>query len=118
MALAPWLGLLGLVAKDSALEYAGRESFDARAWRDPQQVEQGVRLRMVDDLLARDLLAGLSREQLAELLGEPAPSAGFAGWDQAYWLGRERGFISIDSEWLVLRYDAHGMLSEASLTRD
>ena len=118
LAMVPSLGLLGLIAGDAALEYAGRERFDARAWRDSEKLEQGVRLRMVDDLFRRDLLVGRSRQELAELLGEPAPSGGFAGWDHAYWLGPERGFISIDSEWLVLRYDAHGVLAEASLARD
>ena len=118
LALAPYLGLLGLIGGDAALEYGERERFDARAWRDPEQVEQGVRLRMVDDLLGRNLLTGRTRDEIAELLGEPAPSGGFVEWGQVYWLGPERGFISIDSEWLVLRYHADRVLSEASLTRD
>ena len=53
----------------------------------------------MDDLLEKHELMGMSRENIERLLGDE---------DDAdvvyYYLGPERGFISIDSEWLVIEY--------------
>ena len=35
-----------------------------------------------------------------------------------YILGSERGFMSIDSEWLVLRIDAAGHVRDVKIVRD
>jgi hypothetical protein len=35
-----------------------------------------------------------------------------------YWLGPERGFIRIDSEWLVLRLDQSDIVREVRIVRD
>ena len=57
------------------------------------------RTKIVDDLLEKHELMGMSRENIERLLGDE---------DDAdvvyYYLGPERGFISIDSEWLVIEY--------------
>jgi hypothetical protein len=82
--------------------FPGR-AFDSIAWQDEVQVQQGVRLEMADRLVARGTLVDKTRAEVVELLGEPTRTGHFADWDLVYWLGPERGFISIDSEWLVLR---------------
>ena len=97
--------------------FPGR-AFDAALWSDKTQVESGVRLGMADRLLADGVLIGRTRAEVVALLGEPPPTGYFAEWDLVYWLGPERGFISIDSEWLVARFGSDGRITEARLVRD
>lgn len=72
---------------------------------------------MVDDLLARYELVGMTRDKVDELLGVPPETAYFTGFDYVYWLGPERGFISIDSEWLCIDFE-DGVVVDARLMRD
>jgi outer membrane protein assembly factor BamE (lipoprotein component of BamABCDE complex) len=81
-------------------------------------VKQGVRLRMADRLIARQMLLGKTRGQVVEMLGEPTSTAYFRDWDMVYWLGPERGFFRIDSEWLVLKLGANGRVVENRIVRD
>jgi hypothetical protein len=97
--------------------FPGR-AFERIAWQDKTQVEQGVRLRMADRLIARGILLGKTQSEILELLGEPSSSGYFADWDMVYWLGNERDFISIDSEWLVLRLAANGRVTDNRIVRD
>jgi hypothetical protein len=53
-----------------------------------------------------------------ELLGPPEPQNGFAGYDMVYVLGPERSFINIDYEWLVIKLDGAGYVSEAAIVTD
>jgi hypothetical protein len=73
---------------------------------------------MVDDLLARYHLVGMTKAAVLHLLGEDPPTGYFREFDLVYWLGPERGLMSIDSEWLVIKLDAKGTVSEASLVTD
>ena len=76
------------------------------------------RHRMADWLIYGGALVGKTRADVVALLGEPPPTEYFKDWHMVYNLGAERGFISIDSEWLVLRLDAGGIVTEATLRRD
>ena len=51
------------------------------------------------------------------MLGEPPDTGYFKQYDLVYWLGDERGFFSIDSEWLVIRID-DGRVIEAEIVTD
>lgn len=93
-------------------------AFDPVAWQDEAQVQLGLRLKMADRLIAHGTLVGKTRAEVVELLGEPPPTGYFADWDLVYWLGPERGFISIDSEWLVLRLSAEGLVVVNRIVRD
>jgi hypothetical protein len=94
------------------------QSFDSTAWRDEAQIQRGVRLGMADRLIAQGTLLGKTRAEVVEMLGEPPRTGYFADWDLVYWLGPERGFISIDSEWLVLRLSADGRVTDNRIVRD
>ena len=118
--LLSYVGLLaymfgGPVVKD----YANRIPFDASKWQNEELVNSRnpVRIRMVDDLLNKHNLVGMTKENLITLLGVPPKTGYFRNYDFVYWLGPERGFISIDSEWLVVKFD-NDKVSEASLVRD
>ncbi len=97
--------------------FPGHE-FNPAGWQADAEVGSGVRQQMTGRLLARGTLIGLPREEVVRLLGEPPATGYFSDWDLVYWLGPERGFIGIDSEWLVLRLGADGRVVEARLVTD
>jgi hypothetical protein len=99
-------------------DYATREPFDAAIWRaENTHSATGIRVHMVDDLLRRHSLVGMTRAQIDELLGVPPPSNYFREYDYVYWLGQERGAFGIDSEWLVLKLEK-GCVSTAKVVTD
>jgi hypothetical protein len=100
--------------------YWHRREFEPVAWR---RKERGnamwpARLAMVDDLLARHPLRGLSRDSVEQLLGPRDSTDYFQEWDLVYWLGPERGFLRIDSEWLVLNLGLDGRVTDYRIVRD
>jgi hypothetical protein len=98
-------------------DYASRTSFDSARWKaENRRGAEGIRVRMVDDLLRRHRLVGMSCAQLEDLLGVPPPSDFFRDYDYVYWLGPERGAFSIDSEWLVVRCGQAGVASAEVVT--
>ncbi|MBD1915773.1 hypothetical protein H6F55_08620 [Phormidium sp. FACHB-322] len=113
-------GLLAKTNWDEWQECRGYTEFNPTLWNDPALSAEPtyVRLCMVDDLLAKYLLLGRPQAGVIELLGPPEPQKGFADYDMVYRLGPERQFISIDYEWLVIKLDAAGHVSDASLVTD
>ncbi len=113
------VGLLTLCLVGCALypRYLG-QPFDPVAWQDPSQLEQGVRLAMADRFIAQDTLIGKTRAEVIRLLGKPSDEGYFRSWDLVYWLGPERGYMSIDSEWLVLRIGSDDKVVECRIVRD
>lgn len=104
--------------EDAIRERLSRQRFDAVAWQAGQSRTDGVRVRMVDDLLRRHSFQGMTREQVIGLLGEPDKTGYFKDWDLVYWLGPERGFMSIDSEWLVIRFDSQQKVTDFRMVSD
>jgi hypothetical protein len=99
-------------------DYASRVSFDEVLWKaDNTEAPRGRRIHMVDDLLRRHRLVGMSQAQVEDLLGAPPPTEYFREYDYVYWLGPERGAFSIDSEWLVLKLDK-GRVIHAEVVTD
>ena len=118
-----WLGLLAMCAVATigyafATGYLPIRPFDAGLWRQVKTADNHVRLRMVEWLLRSGQLDRLTRPQVLELLGDPDGGPYFRDWDLVYWLGPERGFLGIDSEWLVLRIGSNGRVSEYRVVRD
>jgi hypothetical protein len=111
--------LLGLVFGTPAVDdYASRTRFESARWKaENRDGAEGVRVRMVDDLLRTHKLVGMSRAQLEDLLGVPPATEYFRGYDYVYWLGRERGLFSIDSEWLVIKC-GQGVVVSAQVVTD
>jgi len=104
---------------DSIRERLSRQRFDAVAWKaDDRSFTNAVRIQMVDDLLRRHSFRGMTREQVVAIVGEPDKTEYFKERDLVYWLGPERGFISIDSEWLVFRLDSQKKVTDLRIVRD
>ncbi|MCL5745862.1 MAG: hypothetical protein M1541_18375, partial [Acidobacteria bacterium] len=103
----------------SISERSSRQQFDPVAWRaDTHSFTNAVRIRMVDDLLRRHSFRGMTRDQITGIIGEPDKTEYFRDWDMVYWLGPERGFTSIDSEWLVFRLDLQKKVTDYRIVRD
>lgn len=110
------LAIVGVVAVTAW--WSAQREFDHVIWTDETQVRNGVRLEMADHLIAHGTLEGRTRSEIVDLLGEPPPTGYFRDWDLVYWLGPERGFISIDSEWLVIRFDENDRVADNKIARD
>ena len=83
------------------------------------------RLCMADDLMASSRLLGMTKSQVIDLLGPPDQKSDFIGNRQrfigatfSYYLGPERGFIRIDSEALILEFDADDKVSSQYIYQD
>jgi hypothetical protein len=111
-------GPFWFVFGDDIREYLSRIPFNSTAWKNADMADSKnpVRLRMVDDLLKRHRLVGRTRAEVEQLLGPPTETGKFGDYDYAYWLGPERGFISIDSEWLALKVEG-GRVTQAKVVR-
>lgn len=98
----------------------GRTTFSAPAWRAAAGQNGPVTARgcMVDDYLRRHPPVGRTRAEILRELGQPRPTSYFREYDLVYWLGSERGFMAIDSEWLVIRFDSAGRAIEGRLVTD
>jgi hypothetical protein len=97
------------------------KSFDSQKWKEGEaapHTTSAPRLQMADDLVASRALRGLRRDAVVALLGPPTRTDKWRNWDLVYWLGAERSYISIDSEWLVLRAGPDGRVNEAKIVRD
>jgi hypothetical protein len=114
------LALVGFVLLSPTIENrTHRERFTPAGWlvNGRTDIMWPTRLRMIDDLVARHDLTGLSRDSALALLG-PADSTDYwKDWDAVYHLGPERGLMRIDSEWLVLRFSGD-RVTEWRIVRD
>jgi hypothetical protein len=124
--LAPFLFALDLIfglpsivgwQNTSLIEIVSRGSFDSGAWKKAANTDDPIRIKMVDDLMQTHQLVGMSRPQIDAMLGVPDKTSYFSAYDYVYWLGPERGFISIDSEWLGVRFK-NQIVVEAKLLTD
>ena len=94
--------------------------FDPTVWADPQRTAGGVHVRacMVRDLLRSGRLRSADADGVAALLGRPERIFHTRTAGVAYWLGLEPGIAGIDSEWLVLTFDARGRVVDARIIAD
>jgi hypothetical protein len=113
------LGLCGICVLDFAY---GPTLFDRKIWL--ESGERAVsgdspRLRMADGLVDSGRLIGMTPDQVAATPGPQIETSYFRPeYAYVYRLGDERGLFSIDSEWLVLKADPDGTVTEARIVTD
>lgn len=99
-----------------------QQHFDSTAWKEAAWKSSvgphsHARLAMVDDLLNRYKLIGMTRAQIFDLLGPPSPSeSSQSDANYIYYLGPERNFISIDDEWLDIKFGGDRVVSAVDRT--
>lgn len=119
--ITPYVFVLSWLFFGSMLDEAWhRQDFNSAAWiaQEGGNTEWPARLRMVDDLLDEGQLRGLDRDSVLALLGPPEITTRWPDWDIIYWLGPERGFIRIDSEWLGIQFGSDGRVVATEILRD
>ena len=97
------------------LIYKFRHTFTAKKWAAyPEN-----RTLIVSDLLEKHSLTGMTESEILALLGEHNNDRGYFSAENrfVYYMGPERGFISIDSEWLIIDFE-NGAVSEVTITTD
>jgi hypothetical protein len=104
--------------RDDIRERLSRRKFDPASWQSSQSSTNAIRIRMVDDLLRSYQFRGMTRQQVVAIIGEPDKTEYFKDWDMVYWLGPERGWMSIDSEWLVFRLNEQKQVANYKIVRD
>jgi hypothetical protein len=106
----------------SVADLVHRRQFDAELWRKQAISEPDTmwppRLCMVDHLISSGLLDGLSHDEVLELLGPPSQGIYLGDATYDYYLGPERGFIRLDSEWLLIAFGEDNKVSRYWLARD
>jgi hypothetical protein len=76
------------------------------------------RHRVADGLVLSGNLLGLTSEEIKAKLGKTSETSYFSEWDLVYYLGNERGLISLDSEWLVINLNDQEVAVDVALVRD
>jgi len=98
--------------------HEGDLSFDSTIWKRGFTDNFGIiyspdtiRLRIVDDLLRRHRLRGMTREEVVSLLGTPFETNHFPEYDLVYSLGTDGG------RWLAIKFGGDGRVSKTALLR-
>ncbi len=97
--------------------YSDRTAFESSQWKVHLESQDPIKLEMVDDLLSRHQLIGMSTKEIEALLGKPPKTKYFKNYEYVYWLGPERSPFGIDSEWLGIKFQ-NGVVIKADILRD
>lgn len=92
------------VARPSISSYLNRRDFNSQEWKSHLDDRNPIKINMVDKLLENYQLVGKTRQEVESLLGKPSATGYFKDYDFVYWLGPERSIMSIDSEWLGIKF--------------
>lgn len=95
-------------------------TFDGAIWADEKLYYEPPypRVHMAEDVLAKHLRTGMTRDQIIETLGASTDTPYFKDFDLVYWLGHDAARSAIDASWLVIRLGAEGKLAEAKIVTD
>ena len=126
--IIPVTSLIGfMIIGPVAENYAHSQSFNAEHWKNNQSTKSEFlwppRLCMVNDLISSRKLDNLTKQEVISLLGKPDEFDVITPCKQPesciiYYLGPERGFIRIDSEWLLIRFNKKDQIENYEIVRD
>ena len=109
--------LLGWVGGAFFTGYLPIRLFDSVDWKAANYWD-GTRVEMIEHLQWSQKLDGLSEDEVIALLGPETDTNYFSEHDMVYALGPERGWLSIDSEWLVIDFDRNGVIASYQVVTD
>ncbi|WP_243523621.1 hypothetical protein [Bacillus pseudomycoides] len=111
--------IVGTVLFSICIVQLGVNEYHSKFYTDRWLQNEEKRVYMIDDLLAKHKVVGKPKEEIIQLLGKPTETSRFEEMNQTvYYLGDERGLISIDSEWLILQFDNDDKVVEYKLYKD
>jgi hypothetical protein len=97
----------------------GINEYKSRFHMDRWLNDESSRVLMVDNLLEKYDFAEMPKNEVTELLGAATPTHYFKKKDNiVYYLGNERGIISIDSEWLIFKFDENEKVTSYEVKTD
>lgn len=105
------------IGVDYISERAHRTRFVSADWKTPTLIHarDSIRMHMVDDLLGRYHLVGMTKAEVLSLLGRPDDTM-YGAFE--YYLGAERGWLKIDDEILRVSFGPSGRVASAVDTVD
>ena len=109
--------LLGWVGGAFITGFLPLRFFDSADWKAASYWD-GTRVEMIEHLQWSGKLEGLSKTEVIALLGPETNTNYFSEHDMVYTLGPERGWFSIDSEWLVIDFDRNGVVASYQVVTD
>jgi len=101
-------------------DFFSKKDFSSKDWKEAGQnenIRNPVRIHMVENLLKMRHLVGMNKAEIDSLLGPPIKTEYFKEYDYVYWLGPERDYDKVDSEWLVFKF-TNNIVSECRLIHD
>ncbi|MGG3528397.1 hypothetical protein COM13_26735 [Bacillus pseudomycoides] len=111
--------IVGAVLFSICIVQLGVNKYNSKFQTDRWLKDERKRVYMIDDLLTKHKLVGKPKKEIVQLLGKPTETRRFEEMNQTvYYLGDERGFIPIDSEWLILQFDNDDKVVEHRLYKD
>ncbi|WP_410983325.1 hypothetical protein [Bacillus cereus] len=111
--------IVGTVFFSICIVQLGVNEYNSKFHADRWLKNEQKRVYMVDNLLGKHKLMGKTKKEIIQLLGKPTETKRFEEMNQTvYYLGDERGFISIDSEWLILQFDSDDKVVEYKVYTD
>ncbi|MED0853170.1 hypothetical protein P4T44_00740 [Bacillus pseudomycoides] len=111
--------IVGAVLFSICIVQLGVNEYNSKFQTDRWLKDERKRVYMIDDLLTKHKLVGKPKKEIVQLLGKPTETRRFEEMNQTiYYLGDERGFIPIDSEWLILQFDNDDKVVEHRLYKD
>ncbi len=116
VAIVVILGIIiaGAIASNAITVYNRNHTFSTSKWLDDPE----KRTAIVDDLLKKHELVGMTEEEVIALLGENNNNYGAFNADDryVYYMGPDRAF-GIDCEWLILDF-TDGIVSKTFIETD
>lgn len=112
-----WRGYAAARSQLSESRCDGHTTFVPSQWMDTTLSRGKLAIRgcMVDDLLEKRDLRGMTQAEVVALIGEPDHPNDVIGYDLVYWLGPQRGLIGTDSEYLVMKLDRSKRVASVEL---
>jgi len=97
----------------------GENEYKSKFTTDKWLENESERTYMIDNLLKNHPLEGKTQQEIIAMLGDNIEMNYFQDENNiVYYLGDERGLISVDSEWLIIHLDDNEVVDKVEVVTD
>ena len=97
----------------------GENEYKSKFTTDKWLENESERTFMIDNLLKNHPLEGKTQQEIIAMLGDNIEMNYFQDENNiVYYLGDERGLISVDSEWLIIHIDDNEVVDKVEVVTD